>query len=216
MRRLAGLATASIAAAVLAGGAAGKAPPQGILICGQSACKAILQADAEHVLISLYGSATQPAAPAPSYVLRWQWNAPEQRVWWVPRGGLIRGADGGWKSLSVTSEQLLGEWAAGLAPYPAPTITRAEVGGRVAENPQSYLRLLRGGELSPSFDGARGFVGVRLASLDPSPWTNGATWVMVSRARGFVWRDVWVYRVSPALAERARRGLSLTPFSRAG
>jgi hypothetical protein len=102
-----------------------------------------------------------------------------------------------------------------LEPFPAPTLTRVVVGRRVAENPQSYLGLLRAGKLAASFDGARGFVDVRLTSLEPSPWTNGSAWVMVSKARNFVWRDVWVYRVPQTLAERARSGLSLTPFSRA-
>ena len=199
-----------------AGGAAGKAPPTGIELCGQGGCKTILPPDAERVFISLYGSTAQPAAPAPSFLLRWQWpNQPEQRVWWVPRGGLVQ-QGGVWKSLSVASEAVLRSSATGLDPFPAPTLTRVVVGGRVAENPQSYLRLLRAGELVAKFDGARGFVGVRLTSLEPSPWTNGSAWVMVSRARNFVWRDVWVYRVPQELAERARHGRSLVPFVRAG
>jgi hypothetical protein len=32
----------------------------------------------------------------------------------------------------------------------------------------------------------------------------------ISRKRGFVWRDGWIYRIPDALAARARRGLSLT------
>lgn len=200
----------------MTGAGAAKAPPSGIEVCGQSGCTTVLPPEAERIFISLSGSRAEPAAPAPSFLLRWQWsNQPEQRVWWVPRTGVVQ-RDGAWISLSIASEAVLKGAAAGLRPFPAPTLTRALVGRRVAENPQSYLRLLRGGELVPAFDGARGFLGVRLASLDPSPWTNGSAWVMVSKARSFVWRDVWVYRVPPALAARARQGLSLTPFFRAG
>jgi hypothetical protein len=196
-------------------GAAGKAPPTGIELCGRDGCTTIAGADAERVVISLYGSRSAPAAPAPSFLLRWQWNASERKAWWVPRSGVVRGLDGGWMSLDIPAEAVL-KWAAdGLEPFPAPTLTRVVVGRRVAENPQSYLGLLRAGKLAASFDGARGFVDVRLTSLEPSPWTNGSAWVMVSKARNFVWRDVWVYRVPQTLAERARSGLSLTPFSRA-
>jgi hypothetical protein len=198
----------------LAAGAAGKAPPTGIEICGQEGCKTIAAADAERVVISLYGSDAQPAAPASFFILRWQWpNAPEQKAWWVPKSGLVRGLDGRWASQSVASEAVLGRAAAGIRPLAAPTLTRVVVGKRVAENPQSYLRLLRGGELASTFDGA-GWIDVRLASVEPSPWTNGASWVRVSRKGGWVWRDVWVYRVPQTLAERVRQGLSLTPFVR--
>ena len=215
MRAPVGLVVAAVALAVTGAGAA-KVPPTGIEMCGRSGCATILPPDAERVFISLYGSRAEPTSPAPSFLLRWQWpNQPEQRVWWVPRTGVVQ-RDGTWISLSIASEAALKRASAGLRPFPAPTLTRVVVGGRVAENPQSYLRLLRGGELAATFDGARGFVGVRLTSLDPSPWTNGSAWVMVSKARGFVWRDVWVYRVPPELAARARQGLSLTPFSRAG
>lgn len=199
-----------------AGGAAGKVPPTGIELCGQGGCKTILAADAERIFISLYGSAAQPAAPAPFFFLSWQWpNQTPQKVWWVPRSGLVQ-QGGVWKSLSVASEAVLRGSATGLEPFPAPTLTRVVVGRRVAENPQSYLRLLRAGELAVTFDGARGFVDVRLTSLEPSPWTNGSAWVMVSRARNFVWRDVLVYRVPQELAERARQARSLVPFFRAG
>lgn len=213
-----GLLLGIVLAAVLAAGASGKAPPTGIEICGDGGCNTIAAERAELVVIrALYGSGSEPAAPAPFFLVRWQWpNAPEQRAWWVPEGGLVRGVNGRWVSQSVSSEALLREAATGLRPFPAPTLTRVVVGGRLAENPQSYLRLLRGGKLASSFDGARGWIDVRLASLDPSPWTNGASWVRVSRRGGWVWRDVLIYRVPPALAERARRGLSLTPFTRPG
>ena len=215
MRRRTSLLFAVIAVLGLATGAAAKAPPTGIEICGQDACKAIPAADAERVITSLYGSDAQPAAPARFFVLRWQWpNAPEQRAWWVPKGGLVRGLDGKWASQSVASEAVLRRAAAGLRSFAIPTLTRVVVGRRLAENPQSYVRLLRGGQLAPTFDGARGWIEVRLASLEPSPWTNGASWVRVSRARGWVWRDVWVYRVPQALAERVRQAASLTPFVR--
>jgi len=201
----------------VAGGAAGKAPPDGILICGQSGCNTIAQSDAERVVISLYGSDSGPAAPGPFYVLRWQRpHAPEQKAWWVPRGGLVRGTDGLWRSQSVTSEAVLRGAAAGLEPFAAPVITRVVVGRRLAENPQSYVRLLRGGKPAWTFDGARGWITVRLASLEPSPWTGDALWVRVSQAGSWVWRDISLYRISPSLADRARRGLSLTPFGRVG
>ena len=217
MRRPFGFALVAVSAAVLAGGAVAKAPPGGFELCGQGGCKTITGADAERVFISLYGSTAQPPAPAPAFLLRWQWpNGPEYKVWWLPRGGLVRGFDGLWKSQSIASEAVLKRAAEGLEPFPVPTLTRVLVGRRVAENPQSYLRLLRGGELSAAYEGARGFVEVRLTSLEPSPWTNGASWVMVSKARGFVWRDVWVYRVPQELAQRARLGRSLAPFFRAG
>jgi hypothetical protein len=213
-----GLGLAAVFAAVLVGGAAGKAPPTGIEICGQGACRAIPQADAERIIISLDGSLSAPAAPGPFYILRWQWpNRPEESAWWVPRGGLARGASGLWRSQSVTSETALRTAAAGLLPLPAPTLTRAVVGRRVAENPQSYLQLLGGGEPAYRFDGARGWIKVHLASLEPNPWTDGVgVSVMVSKAGGWIRRDTWVYRISSSLAERTRQGRSLTPFSRAG
>jgi hypothetical protein len=108
--------------------------------------------------------------------------------------------------------------AAGLRAYPLPVVSRVLVGRRLAENPQSYLGLLHGGDPAPAsaFDRAKGWTPVRIASLDPSPWTNEATVVEISRAGNWVWRDGRVYTVSTRLVERARLGLSLTPFSRPG
>jgi hypothetical protein len=52
--------------------------------------------------------------------------------------------------------------------------------------------------------------------LDPSPWTNEATVVQISRAGNWVWRDGQVYSIQARTVGRARLGLSLTPFSRPG
>jgi len=220
MRMAVGFALVAVLAAGLASGAAGKAPPDGIEICGQSGCRAIPAERAELVVIrALYGSASDAAAPAPFFLVRWQWpDRPEQRAWWVPKGGLVRGVNGQWMSQSVASEALLREAASGLEPFPVPIVTRVLVGGRVAENPRSYLRLLDGGESASvtAFERSRGWLPVRVASLDASPWTNGATIVQLSRAGHWVWRDGLVYAVSPRLAQRARQGRSLAPFSRAG
>lgn len=215
MRRLIVSTLGTVLMLAAAGGAAGKVPPTGIEIYGQSGCKTILAGDAERIFISLSGSDSEPAAPAPFFILRWRWsNGPEVKFWWVPKGGLVRSINGRWASQSIASEALLRGAAAGIRPFAAPTVTRAVVGRRLAENPQSYLRLLGGGELASSFDGARGWIDVRLASLEPSPWTNGSGWLRVSKAGSLVWRDVWLYRIAQPLAERARQGLSLTPFVR--
>jgi hypothetical protein len=96
-----------------------------------------------------------------------------------------------------------------------PTVTRVVVGRRIAEETGSYLRLLRGGVPAATFD-SPGWIPVRLTSQKPSPWTNDTTLLEVSRTGAWLVRDGWIYRIAPELAERVRRGRSLTASARAG
>jgi hypothetical protein len=74
---------------------------------------------------------------------------------------------------------------------------------------QAYNRLLSGGIPVKSWAAARGWLRVRMASVQPSPWTDVGADLKISRTGGFVWRDGSVFRIPLRLARLARSGTSL-------
>jgi hypothetical protein len=120
-----------------------------------------------------------------------------------------------------------------LRPFLAPILVRVEVDGRVANDPQSYLRLFRIPESKRAIADPAGpypddretadtaevvrswqrierhWLPVNLWSRRPSPWGDDWTSVWVARRLPLVKRDWQIVRVPPALAARIRRGRSL-------
>jgi hypothetical protein len=206
-----GLAVLAAAGAVLLVGAAqAKVPPTGMDVCGAGG--ACTHLDSQQAGAFWAGSieAGPPTAAAPFYVLRWHFDTePDQRAYFVPATRGIRWLRSSlaWGAVSREGSAALTQQLRGLEPNPAPVLTRVTIGGRVVSRPATYLRLL-GGKPSVIFP-ATDWLTVTLRSADPSPWTNGAALISLGKTAPYVVVDGWTYRIAPAIAKRARRGLPL-------
>jgi hypothetical protein len=232
--------------------AAAPAKLQGALrICGASGCRIIdrhVGHEAWDALGALTGgSATGPARPGPFYELTLvpldsrgqpQPSFPFARFYYAPRSKRVRTnpafapGDGTWRTVD-TPPPVVAAAVRRLRPFPAPVIARVEVNGRVADDPQSYLRLFRIPESKrpiadpagpyPAAHGTadtdaivrywnrieRHWLPVNLWSRRPSPWGDDSTSLWVARRLPLVKRDGEIVRVPLALADRIRRAQSL-------
>lgn len=238
---------------VLAMPAAAPAKVQGALrICGASGCL-ILDRHTGHegweLLADMTGGArTGSARPGPYYELailpldnrgRPQPEFPSAGFYYAPRAKRIRtnalvDTDNGiWRTLAVPPPRVAAA-ARRLRPFPAPLLVRVEVNGRIARDPQSYLRLFRipeprrpvtdpagpypsAGDRAPDTSAIvrywervdRHWLPLSLSTRRPSPWGDEWTSVWVARRLPLVRRDGEVVRVPRALTERIRRAQSL-------
>jgi len=195
---------------LLAGAAQAKIPPTGIDLCGPTAC---VHLDWTAVTSFWTRGSSGPSTPAPFYVARWQWGGqPEQKAYYVPDRRALRFFTPGdafptWSSLGDDELARLRQ-AVGIEAFPVPRLTRVTIGGRVARAPQTYVRLFQGKPVS-SYP-ATPWLRVRLQSATPSPWTDSPTQIWLARRGPFVEIDSWMYHLPRGVAERARRGLSLS------
>jgi hypothetical protein len=197
-------------ALALTAGAAAKAPPSGIKLCGTNGC-ATIEAQAAEGLFSIGGNPRAPAQPAAFYRLRWTWENGQEETggYWLPDQDALQ--LGGWVAPDAAATATLAGAATGLQPFtPAPP-TSATVGRRPAADPGSYARLLTEGSRVSTWVGALDWIPVRLMSLEPSPWTGPGYDLRISKGSGFVWREGAVYRIPLALARLARSAKSLAP-----
>jgi hypothetical protein len=210
-----GLALAFAAAFVAAVPAAqAKLPPDGVDLCGASAC-IHLTTEQSMPLWSGGRDVTSPLrTPSPFYSLRWRWSPldVEHNAYYVPAANALRLRDGTWLALDRTSAEAFEAAAAAVSPHPVPAPTVVTVGAKQARGPETYLRLLQGpaGGLAPV---TTRWITVTMRSEPASPWTDGESTLRLS-ARGrsrLVLLDGWVHRVPLWVANRARRGLPLTP-----
>ncbi len=218
-----GLALLAAAGTLLLSGAAqAKVPLDGIDVCGPSACAHLGPAEAEQFWVQSHEGG-RPVAAGSFYVIRWHWpGAAEESAYLVTGGRAIRWLTAGahaiqpsrvlspdvtWTSVEPSAMQLVTRAAAAIEPYPEPTLTRVAIGGREVRAPQTYLRLLRG-KVTWTWPATR-WLSVKLESAAPSPWTDGVTRIQLGRDGSWVAIDSWAYRIPKAVAQRARRGLSL-------
>lgn len=208
----------AMAAVVLAvvPGAVAKAPPSGLDVCGATACLHLDRTQAEQFWIGAAQMPTRPPRPSPFYVLRWHWQpaGPEETAYYIPAARVVRWDRQGfprWASISARATLSLAQAADRLEPDAVPSPTSVTVGQRTARRPETYFRLLRGpsAELPPAMP----WLIVRISSDAPSPWTDGQLELQLS-ARShsrLVMADGWVHKVPLKVANRARRGLPLSP-----
>jgi hypothetical protein len=202
----------------LASGAQAKVPPEGLHLCGVSAC-VHLTVDESALVLAGGGEVGRPLRdPSPFYVLRWRWSAfaPEQIAYYVPAAQALRwptasGQSAVWTRMGVTAAAAIEGAAEGLAPYAVTPPTAVTVGTKQACGPETYFRLLRGPVAGPA--PVTVWIPVRMHSDPMSPWTDAHSEIRIS-ARGrsrLVMVDGWVHRVPLWVANRARRGLPLSP-----
>jgi hypothetical protein len=192
-----------------------KAPPNGATFCGAAGvCVPLTYQESETLQIwHVGGTERAPGAPAPYYALRVRWQAAgqEEMFYWIPSRGLVR-MQFGWGGVGwfrVPSHQTLPLSVVGVAPIAMPRVTAATVGGRRVQSPATYLQLLSAGRqvsINPIVDWLR----VRFVTSTPSPFTDAHTDVRIAKDGAYVLRDRFVFKIPARLADRARRGLSLS------
>jgi hypothetical protein len=206
--------------AILPGTTQAKGPLADLQLCGVSACITIDEAATVPLsegIFFWYTDKAAPAEPQTYYLLRWSGGVGAmgtEHAFWMPSAGLIRRFDplslsARWKGISSSLTGALQPVATSLQPFPSPDLTRVVVGHRVARDPRSYVGLLSGGIPVKSWAAARGWLQVRIASVQPSPWTDIGADLKISRKGGFVWRDGSVFRIPQRLARLVRSGASL-------
>jgi hypothetical protein len=216
MRRIL-IAAAAFAGLLLApSGAQAKAPPDGVQICGATeACAQLSWEDVEG-LPALWASSYEGAAPAPAspfYLVRWHWpDGPENTRYYVPLRNKVWYVDeagaGKWGDLPGGNVAALRTKSAGLEPFAVPTIQSVTVGGRIARDPQSYISLFgRGHQWWPLNQQRR--LRIRIRADAPSPWTDPASDVRVSRRGRYLWVDGTIFKIPLQLARLVRAGRSL-------
>jgi hypothetical protein len=216
-RFLLALLLAALALAAVSGAQA-KAPPSGIDVCGASGCLHLAFQQSEALWTGGHEVGRPLRVPAPFFVLRWTWgpSQPEQTAYYVPTAGALRwpnasGDPATWMRVGPATAAMFDAATRGLSPYPVTAPTAVTVGTKQARGPETYLRLLEGRDagIAP----VTLWVTVRMRSDPMSPWTDDRAVIRIS-ARGrsrLVLVDGWVHRVPLWVANRARRGLPLTP-----
>jgi hypothetical protein len=215
MTRLGLALVAAAGAFLLVGAAQAKAPPGGLDVCGQSGCVHLAWGEAEQFWVHAHntGGPARPA-PGPFYILRWHWNpAEEESAYLVPGRLAVRWNSGtghaaSWGGVDRSAIDLVEQAAARVDPYPTPSLTRVTVGGRAVREPQTYFKLLSGRQTWLFFTSV--WLRVKFESPVVSPWTDGSSIVRLSKKRPYVSIDGWFYRIPKDVAQRARRGLSLS------
>lgn len=211
--------TGGAALAVLPGAQA-KAPPDGVDLCGASSCVQLTWQQSERIWVGGRTPVKPVAIPSAFYIIRWRWQAagPEQVAYYMPAVHVLRwprgenGDSATWLSVDPAIAAALEAGVAGLAPYAVSPPSRVSVGGKPARGPETYFRLLSG----PTALGVPAgtiWVEIKMRTDEPGPWTDGVNQIQISaggRSR-LVSFDGWSHRVPWRIANRARRGLPLSP-----
>jgi hypothetical protein len=107
-------------------------------------------------------------------------------------------------------QRLLDRVTAGERPLSAPRITRVEIAGKVARDPESYTKLFRPSCPTDDYPDNPDWKTIRLVTARPSPWSTHAATLEYSPSTDALWRGSQFVRVPPALAARLEAGKSLS------
>jgi hypothetical protein len=225
VRRTFALVAAVAAALALAAGAQAKNLSE-LKLCGPNGCAAIT----DRATIDKWegsGDGMEIGTPAlsPYYdlVLTVQAGEGEQfengatseswSQWYAADSGALRGESSpghaAWSQLQPAARDVLATLAKRVDPYPAPEITSARVGRRVAADPASYSQLFDPTWKEFAWWPTSHWTRIRVASASPSPWTDGKSILLYSPKRRLLSRDGVVYRVPRAVARELTAARSL-------
>lgn len=187
-----------------------------VVLCGAGGCNRLEDETASAV--RYWGDAgdprVAPPAPAPFYKLEFA-DLPGVLAYWIPSAGVLRLslAQAGpviWSPALPDETTLLANAAAGLTPFAAPRTVTVAVDNRAARRPATYLRLYTLGTPVQSWRGARGWLPIYLFG-DETPWTDGLTFMWISKHGSFLKRgDGDVMRIPARVAAEIRHRLPLT------
>jgi hypothetical protein len=107
-------------------------------------------------------------------------------------------------------QRLLDRVTAGERPLSAPRITRVEIAGKVARDPESYTKLFRPSCPTDDYPDNPDWKTIRLVTARPSPWSTHAATLEYSPSTDVLWRGSEFIKVPAALASRleARKSLA--------
>jgi hypothetical protein len=233
------LAAAVAVVTLVVPGAAAKEAPTALRVCGASGCLTVGDAEAARsVWDSRRIGPAQPAPYLRVQFAAGESSLyPVAPMFYVPAVHALRIRNGldlaEWRAPAAVTEAVLASAAAQLRPFAPPANVRAEVDRRPARDGSSYLLLFSvAGPARADPAGAppppddvyerhlpewvayfgrvrRIWLPVLLRSSAPSPWTDGASDLWVSRRGSLLRRDGEVVAVPAALAAKVRRGDSL-------
>jgi hypothetical protein len=197
-----------------------------VKLCGPNGCAAVT----DHDVIAKYESSgdgvevgTPPLAPYYNLVVTVKAADGEQfengatsfswSQWYVADSGALRGESttrtAAWSQLQPAAREVLATLAKRVDAYPAPEITSARVGRRVAADPASYAQLLDPAWKQFAWWPTIHWTRIRLGSASPSPWTDGKSVLLYSPKRRLLSRDGVVFRVPRAVATQLTAAKSL-------
>ncbi len=194
--------------------------PVSLEVCGRSGCTTIAS-EADQALV--FGVLDVESAPferwvaspplAPYYELRIgaDWQPPGRGLrFFVPAAGVVR-TGSSWIRVDAALAASLGDAARGLEPWPAPSLTRVRVRGRLASDPRAYAALFD--PLPPAGDAlaSGGRVGIVLRSDRPTPWTAGQGRIDYYPTSRLLYRDGERFLIPEGLARVIERDGGLLP-----
>lgn len=207
-----------LGALVYAAPALAKEPSQATL-CGADGCATTT--DGRTLTSFVARSDTgPPPPPAPYYRMTVTidggsaGDGPSFDWWYVPsanivyRTGIFGEGQETWVRPTPSAAALLERTVRGLEPLPTPEPTRVTVGGRPADDPASYLRLLTQKSVGQRIPNAGDWQTIRLSG-PRSPWTNGATTLLYSKHDGLLLRGGEVVTLPRPLVAKIAAGSSL-------
>ena len=130
--------------------------------------------------------------------------------YYVPDGRLVvqPGMDGQtttWLKAHGALGGLLGRLAARLRPFPAPKLVDVAINGKLASDPQSYLRLYSIGSEAKTYPTDLRSVQIVLETAHRTPWSDGNN-LVVYPGSNLLLRDGEIVSISGDVADRAANG----------
>lgn len=212
------VAAASIAAALAAATPAVAKEPVRATFCGASGCRTF--EDRATLNMVPGGEATTPLGPAAPYyrveiVNREGPRGPEYSFfeYYVPSANAMA-----WEEpesvmrfhpiFGAATNDLMRRLVRGLEPFPRPTVTRVDVGGRrvSGDAAQSSLDLFDPFPRSSVAESPDDWISIDLRSSRPSPWTDVGTDLVYSPSANALERGWTRVKVTAALAEDVEAG----------
>lgn len=133
--------------------------------------------------------------------------------YYVPDGRLVvqPGMDGQpttWLKAQGALDGLLERLASKLRPFPAPQLADVAVNGKLATDPQSYLRLYSIGSKAQTYPTDTHSVQIVLETARRTPWSDGNN-LVVYPGSNLLLRDGEIVSIPGNIADRAANGESL-------
>jgi hypothetical protein len=191
-------------------------------VCGAKGCTTFQRPSMD--IASGGDGVTEPApAAAPYYSVKLtvdeQGHNESWTVFYVPGADMVVYRDEvgrtAFEKVTGDAQRAFHRYTHGIAPYAAPTITGAAVGGTPVADPQSYLSLFTERPVGEAYPAAADFVPIVLHAARPSPWTEGR-YLMFSPSTGSLERGTSVVQLAPATVDAIVAGASLDDGSPGG
>jgi hypothetical protein len=208
MKKFALVAVAASGLLALAGPAQAKEIGS-LKVCGANGCNTFTDREALRGWEQSGAGSSQPAAAAQRYyTVELGFTDGEtiihrESAYWLPDGALFRfrsTSDSSWWSVAESQTAMYEKAAAGVEAF-TPTLSRVKVKGRIARDPNSYLKLL--GNLKYATLGKAKLHPIRITLTSPSanPWVNGTVILGYDAKQRLLIRPDGYFRLPAALGK---------------